>query len=146
MMSLHSSKQQGDIALKAHVASICFKCFRCFRGVLQVFHINIAKVDQDVAHVAMTIHVCFKCRFQMFHLFQIYVVSVSFGRCKSRFGCCIYMQVFRMFSYVCCKCFHLDVCNGCTRGFKFFLMFLQVFQTNVANVSTVSNVCWKYSI
>jgi hypothetical protein len=114
--------------------------------VLQVFHINIAKVDQDVAHVAMTIHICFKCRFQMFHLFQIYVVSVSFGCCKSRFGCCIYMQVFRMFSYVYCKCFHLDVCNGCTRGFKFFLMFLQVFQTNIASVSTVSDVCYKYSI
>jgi hypothetical protein len=38
--------------------------------VLQVFHIDIAKVDwDDVVHVAMVIHVYFKCRFQMFHLF-----------------------------------------------------------------------------
>jgi len=57
------------IALKAHVASLCFKCFRCFRGMLQVFYIDVAKIDRDVAHVAMTIHVCFKCMFQMFHLF-----------------------------------------------------------------------------
>ena len=30
MRSLHSSEQQSDIKLKAHVASVCFKCFRCF--------------------------------------------------------------------------------------------------------------------
>ena len=55
--------------LKAHVARICFKCFRCFRGMLQVLHINVAKVNRDVAHVIMAIHVYFKCMFQMFHLF-----------------------------------------------------------------------------
>ena len=44
-----------------------FKCFRC---MLQVFYIDVAKVDwdvvkvdRDVAHVAMAIHVCFKCMF-----------------------------------------------------------------------------------
>ena len=58
-MSLHSSKQQGDIALE----SVYFKCFRCFKGVLQVFHIDVAKVDRDIAHVAMAIHICFKFRF-----------------------------------------------------------------------------------
>jgi hypothetical protein len=30
MTSLHSFKQQGEIALKAHVARLCLKCFRCF--------------------------------------------------------------------------------------------------------------------
>jgi hypothetical protein len=50
--------------LKAHVATTCFKCFRCFRGMLQVFHIGVAKVDRDVAHVVMTMHVCFKCMFR----------------------------------------------------------------------------------
>jgi hypothetical protein len=104
-MSLHSSKQQCDITLEAHVASLCFKCFRYFRGVLQVFYIDVVKADRDVAHVAMVIHVCFKCRFQMFHLFQTYVESVSSGCCKNRFGCCIYMQAFQMFSYVCCSVF-----------------------------------------
>jgi hypothetical protein len=57
---LHSSKEQGDIALKAHVASLCFKCFK---GMLQAFYIDVAKVDLDVAHVAIAIHICFKCMF-----------------------------------------------------------------------------------
>jgi hypothetical protein len=48
----------------------------CFRDMLQLFYIDIAKIDQDVAHVAMAIHICFNCMFQMFHLFQTYVVSV----------------------------------------------------------------------
>jgi hypothetical protein len=41
---LHSQapSQQGDVALKAHVANICFKCFR---GMLQVFRTGVAKVD-----------------------------------------------------------------------------------------------------
>jgi hypothetical protein len=51
-------KQQGNIALKAHVASVCSKYFRCFRGMLQVFHVDVAKVNQDVAHVAIFVYVC----------------------------------------------------------------------------------------
>jgi hypothetical protein len=128
---------------KAYIASVCFKCFICLKGVLQVFHIDVAKVDQDVAHVAMAIHVCFKCRFQMFHLFQTYVASVLSGCCKSTSGCYIYMQVFQMFSYVCCNCFYLHVCNDYTRVFKFFSCVLLVFQTYVANVSIVLYVYCK---
>jgi hypothetical protein len=71
--------------------------------MLQVFHLDVAKVDLDVA----------------------------------------YMQVFQMFSYVCCKWFHLNVCNGYTRGFQVFSGVSQVFQTYVANVSTVSDVYCK---
>jgi hypothetical protein len=48
-----------------------------------VFHIGIAKVDQDVTkvdrdvtHVAIAIHIRFKCMFQMFHLYQMYVASI----------------------------------------------------------------------
>ena len=48
-----------------------------------MFHISVAKVDQDiakvyrdVAHVVMAIHVCFKCMFQMFYLYQTYVASI----------------------------------------------------------------------
>jgi hypothetical protein len=60
--------------LKAHVARVCF---RCFRGMLQVFHMDVAKRDRDVAYVAMVVHVCCKRPFQMFHLpFQTYVASV----------------------------------------------------------------------
>ena len=65
-----------------HVARVCFKCFRCFRGMLQVFHMHVAKVDQDVAHVAMVVNICCKRLFQMFHLF---------------------------FSDICCKCAYLDI-------------------------------------
>jgi hypothetical protein len=97
-----------------------------FQGVLQVFYIDVAKVDRvDVAHVAMVIQVCFK--------YKVPNVSfVSSGCCKSISRCCIYMQVLKMFSYVYCKCFHLDVCNGYTRCFKFFWYF-----------ASVSEVCCK---
>jgi hypothetical protein len=47
------------LCLKAHVVSVCFKYFSCFRGMLQVFHMDVAKIDQDVTYVAMIIHVCF---------------------------------------------------------------------------------------
>jgi hypothetical protein len=57
-------------------------------------HVEVAKVDQDVAYVAMAIHVYFKCMFLMFHLFQTYVANVTSRCCKSRSGCCIYMHVF----------------------------------------------------
>jgi hypothetical protein len=62
-------EHRNDATLKALVASVCFKCFRRFRGTLQVFYIDVAKVDRDVAHVAMAIHVYFERMFQMFHLF-----------------------------------------------------------------------------
>ena len=45
--------------------------------MLQVFHLDVVKVDLDVAYVAMAIHACFKHIFQVFHLFQTYVASVS---------------------------------------------------------------------
>ena len=44
--SVQSSKQQGDIVLKAHVANIFFKCFKCVIWMLQVFH-NIASVSSE---------------------------------------------------------------------------------------------------
>jgi hypothetical protein len=71
--SLHSPKQQGHIMLKVHVANVCFKYFRCFGGMFQVFLMDVAKVDGDVA---MAIYVCCKSLFKMFHLFQTYVASV----------------------------------------------------------------------
>jgi hypothetical protein len=89
----------------------------------------------------------------MFHLFQTYVASVSSGCCKSRSECCIYMQVFQMFPYVCCKWFHLNVFNvgnGYTRGFQVFLVYhkcfrhmLQVFQLFRTYVANVFSRCYK---
>ena len=45
--------------------------------MLQVFYIDVAKVDRNVAYVAMVVHVCCKLLFSMFYLFlQTYVASV----------------------------------------------------------------------
>jgi hypothetical protein len=41
-----------------YVANVCFKCFKCFGGMLQVFHMDIVKVNWDVAYV---VSVCSKC-------------------------------------------------------------------------------------
>ena len=73
-MSLHSVEQQGDVALKAHVARVCFNCFR---GMLQIFRMDALKIDRDVAYVVMVVHICYKRLFQMFHLlFHTYVAGV----------------------------------------------------------------------
>jgi hypothetical protein len=42
-----------------------------------VFHMDVAKIDRDVAYVSMIVHVCFKLLFPMFHLFfKMYVASM----------------------------------------------------------------------
>jgi hypothetical protein len=67
-------KQQGDVALKEHVASLCF---RCFKGTLQVFYMDVAKIDRDVTYVTMVVHVCCKLLFPVFYLFfQTYVATM----------------------------------------------------------------------
>jgi hypothetical protein len=59
---------------------------------------------------------CCKRMFQVFQMFHRYVVSVSYGCCKSRSGCC-------------------RSCNGCTR----------MLQTSIFNVSFVfSDVCRNF--
>jgi hypothetical protein len=42
-MSFHSTEQQGDVALKAYVARVCFYYFKYFRCMLQMFHMDVAK-------------------------------------------------------------------------------------------------------
>jgi hypothetical protein len=68
-----------------------------------VFHLDVVKVDLDVAYVAMAVHIfqmyvpnvstfldiCCKCIFQMFQLFQTYVANVLSRCCKSISECCI---------------------------------------------------------
>jgi hypothetical protein len=66
-----SPKQQRDVVLKAHVASLYFKCFRYFRGILRLFHVDVAKANWNVAYVAIIL------LFPVFHLFfQTYVACV----------------------------------------------------------------------
>jgi hypothetical protein len=62
--------------LKAHLANLYFKCFICFRYMLQVFYLDVVKVDLDVEYVASVSEVCYKRLFTMFHLFRTNVVSV----------------------------------------------------------------------
>jgi hypothetical protein len=90
------------------------KCFKCFIGMLQVFHLDVTKVDRDVSYVAMVVETCCKRLFQMFHLFFKCMLQVYL------FGSCIcfthtlqvfyldaayffneFLSVFRCF----CKCF-----------------------------------------
>jgi hypothetical protein len=121
-------------ALKLHVASVYFKCFKCFRVMLQVFYIDVAKVDRDVARNDV-----FECTFQMFYLFQTYVASVSSGCCICMHVASVCSKCFRRVLSGCCiyfamatkKCFPgvLDVCWKC---FDCFGCMLQVFHIDVA--------------
>jgi hypothetical protein len=51
--------------MKTYVASVRFNSFR---GMLQVFQMDVAKVNWDVAYVAIVVHVCCKRLFPMFHV------------------------------------------------------------------------------
>jgi hypothetical protein len=82
-----------------------------------VLHMDIGKVDRDVAHIAIAIHVCCKRLFKVYHLFFrriTYVVSVLFG---------------------CCICFHTNVASVCSKCFIHFTCMLQVFYLDVTYVS-----------
>jgi hypothetical protein len=71
--------------LKTHVVRVCFKCFRCFIWTLQVFHVDVAKVDRDVAYVALVL---------------TYVASYCF-QCFGYFS----RRMFQMCLFECCICF-----------------------------------------
>jgi hypothetical protein len=85
-----------------------------FHRYVALFHMDIEKVDQNVAYVTMVVHVCCKLLFLMFHLFfQTYVASVFIWMLHISHVCCKYfIWMLRMlhngFSCVfgCfCKCF-----------------------------------------
>jgi hypothetical protein len=74
------------------------------RGMLQVFQMNVTKVDQNVAYVAMVVYICCKGMLPLFHLFFpnaccncVYYLDVA---CVL-YECCIWLQwfssVFRCF-------------------------------------------------
>jgi hypothetical protein len=44
--------------------------------MFQVFHIDVEKVDRDIAYTASVSNAYCKRLFKVFHLFQMYVVSV----------------------------------------------------------------------
>jgi hypothetical protein len=85
-----------------------------------VFHIDVTKVDQDVAHVAMIVHVCCKLLFLMFIYFFRRMLQVRLS------GCCICFHTYDASVLSgCCVCFY--------NGFK---CFSGVF-------ASVSDACFK---
>jgi hypothetical protein len=116
-----SLKQQVNVPLKAYDASICFESFKCFRYTLQMFHMDVVKVDPNIAYIVMAMHVCCKCLFpnvsstfrRMLRVFYLDVAYVSHI-------CCIILQWFQVFSNV-----------------------LQVFHSYVLSVSAVCDICCK---
>jgi hypothetical protein len=52
----------AHVAMATHVcSSVRSKCFICFRCMLEVFYLNVAKVDLDVAYTCMLQAYVFKC-------------------------------------------------------------------------------------
>jgi hypothetical protein len=74
------AKVHRDIA---HVAVTKYACckpmFRCFRRMLQMFHLDVSKLDLGVGcctHVAMPIHTCCKCFIYFGRMLQIFHLDV----------------------------------------------------------------------
>jgi hypothetical protein len=100
-------------------AYVCFKCFRHFRCMLQLFHFDVAKVDQGMLHMLQVFQkhvasVCLKC----FICFQTYVAIV------------FYLDVANV-SHICCQLqswmfhvFHTHVASACSKCFIYFQMYI----------------------
>ena len=71
-------KQQGDVAQNCMLQAYVSIVSDVFRGMLQVFRMDVTKVDRDVAYVAMAIHACRKSLFQMLHLFLKHMLQVFY--------------------------------------------------------------------
>ena len=121
--------------------------------MLQMFHLNVSKVNLGVAHVAMAIHACFKCfiyfrrMFQIFHLdvskvdpvllmlLWLYthvssVSSVSDVCCKHFF----WMFQNRSWCCTCCKWLYMHVSIACFKCFICLRRMLQMFYLDVSKV------------
>jgi hypothetical protein len=106
--------------------------------MLQMFHMDIAKVDQDVASVS---EACCKRLFKMFHLFQTYVARVLYLDVTHVLHVC-YKSMFKMFqlfqSYVALSVFMLQIASvlsGCC------ICFTHTLQVYVPNILSASDVC-----
>jgi hypothetical protein len=102
-----------------------------------VFHMDVAKVDRDVAYVAMVVYVYYKLLFSMFHLFSDVCCKCVLSRCCICFThmlasvlqdvayvSAMVLSVFRCF----CKCFRF--------------MF-QVFHLPSKYIASVASECFK---
>jgi energy-converting hydrogenase Eha subunit C len=76
--------------LPSHILQMYVSSVSDVSGMLQVFRIDVAKVDRDVAYVASVSEACRNRLFIMLYLFQTYVASV------------FYLDVAHV-SHLCCK-------------------------------------------
>ena len=72
---------------------------------------------------------CCKHIFQVFQMFHRYAASVSYGCCKSRSGCCIWL-----YTYVASFCSQCFICFFHTYVPSVFIWMLQMFHILVASV------------
>ena len=82
--------------------------------MLQMFHLDVSKVDLGVAHVAMAIHACFKCFIYLRRILQTFNLDVF----KSRYGVA-----------------HAAIAiHACFKHFIYFRHMLQVFHLDVSKI------------
>jgi hypothetical protein len=72
-----------------YVANACFKCFKRLRGMLQLFNMDVAKIDWRCLH--------------MLHMLQVFQMHVA-GVCSKRFISCKRSDLNVAYvSHVCCN-------------------------------------------
>ena len=76
MFHLDVSKVNLGVAHVAMAIHACFKCFICFRCMLQMFYLDVVKVDL-VLHMLWAIHTCFKCFICFRRILQVFHLNVS---------------------------------------------------------------------
>jgi hypothetical protein len=89
---------------------------------MHVFHMDVAKVDLNVANIAMVIHtfflrggythilqsVCSKCFIRFRCMLQVFYLDIAYVVAALHICCMCMFQIFQMYvaaSVSCCKCF-----------------------------------------
>ena len=112
MLYIDVVKVDQDVAHVVVYIHVCFKCmfqiFHLFQTMLQVFCLDVAKVDLDVACICMlqayvlsVSYVCLQVFIWMFHMFTM-IFKCFLGVFASVFR--RLFQVFHLSSFVCCNC------------------------------------------
>jgi hypothetical protein len=57
-----------------HIHACCNLSFKCFIRMLQVFHLDVAKVNLDVVYTCMLQSVCFK---YFIHMLQVFHLDIT---------------------------------------------------------------------
>jgi hypothetical protein len=104
--------------LSPYIANVRFNCFKYFRGMLQSFHMNVAKADQGMLHMLHMLqvfkrHVASVCS-NCFIWFQTYVVSILIWMLHMFLHICsnnMFQNVLSVSVFCCNKCFHIASCK-----------------------------------